>query len=207
MADEAPKDRDDLVQMVIDVLCAYLRVPYTPAPGPLPDHATAEQAQSHDERDLDFAALREVRHTIIRIIGNRLREEPRWRGKNYDFTGTVFDGGDFSRAHFTGGTVSFLGAHFTDGADTGGKVSFSDALFTGAEVSFSNAHFTVGSMPFLRGLVNFSSASGTCPSGLLQAAKEGDFSAVVLPKQWQPTADEGDGQERGQPPANEEPGH
>ncbi|WP_239647925.1 pentapeptide repeat-containing protein [Nocardiopsis ganjiahuensis] len=41
-------------------------------------------------------------HTIIRIIGNHLRGDTRWRGK--DFTGAVFDGGNLSRAHFTGGT-------------------------------------------------------------------------------------------------------
>lgn len=161
LADEAPKDRDDLAQMVIDVLCAYLRMPYTPAPGPLSDHATAEQAQAHHERELEFAALREVRHTIIRIIGNRLRKESRWRGKNYDFTGTVFDGGDLTGSHFTGGEVFFIGAQFT-----GGKVSFEDAHFTGGSVDFSGAHFSGRGVSFsgalfIDGSVDFSRAQFT----------------------------------------------
>ena len=241
LADEAPINRDDLVQMVIDVLCAYLRMPYTPAPEPLPDDATIEQAQTHHERELEFASLREVRHTIIRIIGNHLREDTRWRGKNYDFTGTVFDGGDLSGAHFTGGqvsfrrahfdahvsfrqaiftgghvdfdeahfigNVSFLGAHFTGNVSflgahfTGGYVDFLSAHFTGEHVNFADAHFTsehvniVDAHFTIEGneVVNFSSASGTCPKGLLQATKEGDLGAIVLPKQWQPTADENDG--------------
>ncbi|MFD0802155.1 pentapeptide repeat-containing protein, partial [Streptomonospora algeriensis] len=126
LADDAPPGRDDLVQMVIDVLCAYLRMPYTPAPDPLPEEATEEERAEHRDRELEFASFREVRHTVIRVIGDRLREPTRWRGKNYDFTGAVFDGGDLTGAHFTGGKVSFVGAHFT-----GGKVDFVGAHFTG----------------------------------------------------------------------------
>lgn len=141
LADEAPEGRDDLVQMVIDVLCAYLRMPYIPAP--LYKGATDEQAAKHHEHELQFASLREVRHTIIRIIGNHLRETTRWRGKNFDFTGVVFDGGDLSEACFTGGRVSFVRAQFTDG-----RVSFARAQFTDGTVSFAGAKFTDGMVDF-----------------------------------------------------------
>ncbi|MFL1377328.1 pentapeptide repeat-containing protein [Nocardiopsis protaetiae] len=213
LADEAPEGREDLVQMVIDVLCAYLRVPYTPSPddpseqpdrpvlppvspttavglGPLhgtaPDEARREKQQAAQEerrrRGLEFASFREVRHTIIRIIGNHLREPTRWRGKNYDFTGVVFDGGDlhgavfsagtvgFGGAEFSGGTVDFGGAEFSGGRVdfgrakfSGGTVNFGRARFTGGEVSFHRAEFTSGTVNFgrarfIRGEANFDRA-------------------------------------------------
>ncbi len=125
LADDAPARRDDLVQMVIDVLCAYLRMPYTTAPG----------------ANEDF----EVRLTIIRIIGDHLRDpEPtRWRGKNYDFTGASFDGGDLSSAVFSGGEVSFQGASFERGT-----VDFGEAKFEGSIVSFAGAVVLGGTVDF-----------------------------------------------------------
>ncbi|MDA2809896.1 pentapeptide repeat-containing protein [Nocardiopsis sp. RSe5-2] len=161
LADDAPPGREDLLQMVIDVLCAYLRMPYTPAPGPLPENATDEQAADHRDRELEFASFREVRHTVIRIIGDRLRKPTRWRGKDYDFTGTVFDGGDLTGANFTDGRVDFTMARFT-----GGMVNFRDANFTGGTVSFIGANFTGGIVSFIGarfrdGMVNFDVAAFT----------------------------------------------
>ncbi|QKW32468.1 pentapeptide repeat-containing protein (plasmid) [Nocardiopsis flavescens] len=158
LADEAPEGREDLVQMVIDVLCAYLRMPYTPAPGKLPKGATDGQAVEHHKHELEFASFRQVRHTIIRIIGNHLREDTRWRGKDYDFTGTAFDGGNLAGAHFTAGLVDFGGAEFT-----GEMVSFSGARFAGGSVSFSRAGFSEGKVDFFRaefagGTVDFGGA-------------------------------------------------
>ncbi|MGW9351751.1 pentapeptide repeat-containing protein [Nocardiopsis flavescens] len=143
LADEAPPGREDLVQMVIDVLCAYLRMPYTSAPDELAKNASKAKKEEHRERELVFASFREVRHTIIRIIGNRLREETRWQGKDYDFTGVVFDGGDLDGAHFSGGDVSFREANFF-----GGIMSFEMAEFSGGTVSFYGAHFSGGTVAF-----------------------------------------------------------
>ncbi|WP_017589457.1 pentapeptide repeat-containing protein [Nocardiopsis ganjiahuensis] len=143
LADDAPSEEE--VQMVIHVLCAYLRMPYTPAPGALPEDADEAQREGHRERELEFASSREVRHTIIRIIGNHLRRHTRWRGKDYDFTGTVFDGGDLSGAVFDGGTVSFRGAAFAEGT-----VSFQEAVFSGGRVDFSGARFSGGEVTFYR---------------------------------------------------------
>ncbi|MFD7365875.1 pentapeptide repeat-containing protein [Nocardiopsis alba] len=169
LADEAPEGREDLVQMVIDVLCAYLRMPYEPLPdepsgkhdqsvppaassttavdlGQLrsiePDLQHAKQQEAKEEyrkKVLEFESSQQVRHTIIRIIGNRLREDTRWRGKNYDFTGVVFDGGDLAGAHFSGGIVSFDRAAFS-----GGTVSFDRAEFSDGTVSFFGAEFSGG---------------------------------------------------------------
>ncbi len=156
LADEAPEGREDLVQMIIDVLCAYLRMPYAPAPGGLSVNADDAQHEDHRARTLEFASFREVRHTIIRIIGNRLREPTRWRDKDYDFTGVAFDGGDLSGAQFTSGKVSFSGATFT-GAEVdfrrakfigGKKVSFKGAAFTGGDVYFNRVEFSGAEVDF-----------------------------------------------------------
>jgi hypothetical protein len=51
-------DWQDHRQMCVDVLCAYLRMPYEPGPG---DDAPVEKR-------LVLQASREVRHTVIRVI-------------------------------------------------------------------------------------------------------------------------------------------
>src|ERR1700691_5090944 len=51
-------------QTCVDVLCAYLRMPYEPDPGK--DSPAPEQ--------LAFQAIREVRHTVIRVITAHLKK-------------------------------------------------------------------------------------------------------------------------------------
>ncbi|MFF4391870.1 hypothetical protein ACFY0G_34625 [Streptomyces sp. NPDC001552] len=92
LADDAPTR--DLRQTCIDVLCAYLRLPYT-AELDLP-------SGDADARHL-YLFLREVRHTVIRLIRDHLRV----------FGGVVFDGGRFGGAMFSGGTVRFGRAVFS----------------------------------------------------------------------------------------------
>ncbi|MFE5088494.1 pentapeptide repeat-containing protein [Streptomyces mirabilis] len=148
LADDAPTR--DLRQTCIDVLCAYLRLPYTaetdlPADDPAARHT--------------YLALREVRHTIIRLIRDHLQLVPErphsWQGLDFDFTGVTFDGGDLSGVVFSGGTVSFRAAQFTGGMVsfraaqfTGGTVDFGGAQFTGGTVSFISAQFTGGTVDF-----------------------------------------------------------
>src|SRR6266536_5809494 len=69
-------------QTCVDVLCAYLRMPYEPDPG---DEAPAAER-------LAFRSSREVRHTVIRVItAHLIKDEPvSWQGLNFDFTGVVF---------------------------------------------------------------------------------------------------------------------
>ncbi|MCT9003471.1 pentapeptide repeat-containing protein [Streptomyces rhizosphaerihabitans] len=163
-------------QTCIDVLCAYLRMPYPPKP----------DETAFPEQHLAWQANREVRHTVIRIICNHLRVEgtlstASWDGYDYDFTGAVFDGGDFSNTRFRG-AVNFSAATFTDDVNffdvefTGGEVSFDRAVFSGAasfdfakfaggKVSFDRAVFTdsvrFGSASFAGGKVSFRSARFT----------------------------------------------
>ncbi|MFF2475061.1 pentapeptide repeat-containing protein [Streptomyces sp. NPDC058066] len=116
-------------QVCIDVLCAYLRMPYEPDPS-LPSHKEGE---------------REVRHTIIQVIRDHLQEPDAataWCLHDFNFTGAVFDGGDFTTSHLRG-VVSFSGATFS-----GGTVSFDSATFSGGDVSFSGATFSGGDVGF-----------------------------------------------------------
>src|SRR5262252_4572176 len=137
LADDWPEHR----QMCVEVLCAYLRMPYEPDPG---DDAPVEKR-------LVFQASREVRHTVIRVIAAHLNGTApvSWCGLNFDFAGAVFDGGDFNGAKFSSGTVSFAGAEFAagevdfGGAEfSGGTVRFGGAKFCGARVNFFLAKFS-----------------------------------------------------------------
>ncbi|WP_157964003.1 pentapeptide repeat-containing protein [Actinocorallia populi] len=133
IADDAP----DMRQTCIDVLCSYLRLPYDPDPGANGD-PSARKA---------YRAFREVRHTVIRLIGNRLRlssNNPHsWQGSDFDFTDVIFDGGDLHKSVFSGGTIDFKGAQFASGT-----VNFEEAEFIDGYVSFKGAQFTGGTLDF-----------------------------------------------------------
>ena len=148
-------------QTCVDVLCAYLRMPYELDPGP-----DASEAQR-----LAFQANREVRHTIIRVITAHLKEDAAtpWQDLNFDFTSVVFDGGDFTRAQFSG-WVNFSGAKFVGGSVdfnnvelVRGRVDFRGARFCGGTVDFHGARFYSGDIDFSRarfsgGTVSFDGA-------------------------------------------------
>ncbi|WP_336207619.1 pentapeptide repeat-containing protein [Nonomuraea sp. LPB2021202275-12-8] len=125
-----------LRQTCIDVLCAYLQLPYEPDPGP----------DAPSEQKLAFARDQRVRHTVIDVIVARLRDGAgvSWQGHTFDFSDAVFDGGNFSGARFTDGDVNFSGTKFT-----GGRVSFDRVEFSGAIVGFLGAEFSGGLVKFL----------------------------------------------------------
>ncbi|MFF9186442.1 pentapeptide repeat-containing protein [Streptomyces misionensis] len=148
LSDDAPTR--ELRQTCIDVLCSYLRLPYT---------GEADLPAGDAEARHNYLALREVRHTVIRLIRDHLRLEPEhlhsWQGHDFDFTGATFDGGDFSDATFSGGTVSFDEAAFSGGevgffrtTFSGAMVSFNAATFSGSEVAFTGATFSGGVVSF-----------------------------------------------------------
>ncbi|WP_339135194.1 pentapeptide repeat-containing protein [Streptomyces sp. f51] len=130
---------DSLRQTCIDVLCAYLQLPFTPDPGNDPAH----QVEHHR-----YLAFRKVRHTILRLIGDHYRRPQgthrSWQGCDLDLTGVAIDGDmDFSGATFSDGTVSFSGATLS-----GGTVSFDNAVFASGTVSFDSAVFASGTVHF-----------------------------------------------------------
>jgi hypothetical protein len=57
----------------------------------------------------DNAVSGVFRPHLIRVIAARLMDDAAvsWRGLDLDFTGVLFDGGDFSGAGFSGGKVNF----------------------------------------------------------------------------------------------------
>ncbi len=153
LADDWPENR----QTCVDVLCAYLRLPHDPDPG---DEATPTGRTA-------YRANSEVRHTVTRVITAHLKADAAlsWQGMNFDFTGTVFDDGDFCGARFSGGTaafgnarfsgvVGFRGAQFSGGtvdfhgAEFSGTVDFGGAQFSGSKVDFGGAQFSSGTVDF-----------------------------------------------------------
>ncbi len=174
LADDWEENR----QTCIDVLCAYLRMPYELDPGD----------QAPEAEQLAFQASREVRHTVIRIIRNHLNGHTNisWRGCDFDFTNVIFDGATFFRVEFgSGGFVSFSGAQFRSGVVSfrnasfaGSEVTFTNAVFSGAQVIFDGAEFSDGKIwfsdsGFARGEISF---SGTQFSGATVSFDSTDFS-------------------------------
>ena len=146
LADDWPDHR----QMCVDVLCAYLRMPYELEPG---DDAPAEKR-------LALQASREVRHSLIRVISTHLNGTApvSWCGLNFDFAGAVFDGGDFSEAKFSGGTVSFSSAEFSSQT-----VDFAGAQFSGGTVDFSRVASWTQPPDFGSGFDMFQPPAGVIP--------------------------------------------
>lgn len=147
LADDAP-DRSRR-QTCIDVLCAYLRLPYPPEEDP--EGTEARGSHRHP-------GLHEVRRTVVRLIRDRLRlpgDHPHsWQGYDFDFTGAVLEGGSLDHAQFSGGTVSFddtvfRGAVLLNGARfCGSTVNFTGARFAGGTANFNGAHFSGGRVSF-----------------------------------------------------------
>ena len=129
LADDWPENR----QTCVDVLCAYLRLPYEPDPG--------EDAPGPER----LALPGEPRGAPHRHPGHRPRTcdesaAVSWQGLDFDFTGVVFDGGDF-----IGRPILWRRrARFRDAKFSGGKISFHSAEFSGATVSFTSAEFSGG---------------------------------------------------------------
>ncbi|SDM77209.1 Uncharacterized protein YjbI, contains pentapeptide repeats [Streptomyces sp. cf386] len=163
-------------QVCVDVLCAYLRMPYEPNPEAASTASVGESLSSTPAAYKE--GEREVRLTIIRTIRSHLQPQAptSWSACNFDFTRATFDGGYLQGSLFQG-TVSFGGAEFSGrsfyfgGADfsagrvyfSGGRVDFRGAKFSGASVDFTGAKFSRGSVyfggaKFSRGSVDFTGA-------------------------------------------------
>ncbi len=145
-------------QTIVDVICAYLRMPYTP---PL------EVGEAVGNRDEQSRQERQVRLTAQGILARNLRvsdegrrrwwapwrvyREPSWPGIRLDLNGALLldisliacriAEADFTGTRFTG-RADFRGTQFT------GTAFFEDAWFTGTAF-FEDAWFTSGA--FFRG--------------------------------------------------------
>ncbi len=133
-------------QQCIDALCAYLRLPYDPDAAKRNVVTITRTEGERVETTVHRANDREVRLTIIRIVRDHLRDpEARtaWCRYDLDFTGAIFDGGDFSGSTFSGGRVSFERSTFS-----GGRVSFERSTFSGGRVWFGWSTFSGGRVWF-----------------------------------------------------------
>ncbi|GAB3879795.1 pentapeptide repeat-containing protein [Kibdelosporangium lantanae] len=118
-------------QRCIDVLCAYLRMPYT---------------KPNDDSPPEAWEQRIVRHTIIRVIAAHLQAdaEPSWHGRDFDFTRVVFDGGNMTGAVFAApGRVSFQKAQFMS------HFGFNYTVFDTSYASFNGASVHHGRLSFI----------------------------------------------------------
>ncbi|MGV9703888.1 pentapeptide repeat-containing protein [Streptomyces sp. NPDC003483] len=139
LADDAPTRA--LRQTCIDVLCAYLQLPHTPDPG-------ADDPADRDEHHR-YLALRTVRHTVLRLIGDHYRlpagAHGSWQGCDLDFSGITIDATvDFCGATFSEGRVNFHRATFSSDC----AVGFAGATFSGGDLRFTDTRFSGGHMIF-----------------------------------------------------------
>jgi uncharacterized protein YjbI with pentapeptide repeats len=156
-------------QTVVDVLCAYLRMPYTP---PMPDEPTIEPLtavadapvpwdSAPKQRRRDGAQELQVRQTAQRLIAVHLRR-PRgtssedaqgikaspdtdfWPGISLDLSGATLVDLDLTDTSLVKGVLTratFTGDAKLDGATFTGDADFSRATFSG-EAQFIAAKFT-----------------------------------------------------------------
>ncbi|TDV35321.1 pentapeptide repeat-containing protein [Actinophytocola oryzae] len=111
-------------QTIVNVFCAYLRMPYV-LPGADP---------TDDAQDRERIQEREVRRAAQRILRDHLRRDRKyWPDTAVDLTGANLVDFDLSRCHVA--EARFTGAVFT------GPASFESAQFAG-QTSFEAAHFT-----------------------------------------------------------------
>jgi uncharacterized protein YjbI with pentapeptide repeats len=166
LAQNTPEQR----QTIVDVICAYLRMPYTPPDEQPPaEDAPTEAHTRYENRRQE----QQVRLTAQNILSRNLRivhqgrrrwwqrtpppEVPTWSGLRLDLTGALLlkfslygcqlKHAELTSAQFTGG-ADFGGAQFTGEADFGGAqftggASFGSAQFTGG-ADFGGAQFTGG---------------------------------------------------------------
>jgi uncharacterized protein YjbI with pentapeptide repeats len=140
-------DWEDGRQACIDVLCAYLRMPFRPR-GPLPDFGQKHQPSrpwenlvglktEGDDPVMEIAGEAQVRSSVIQVLRDHLWSGARvnWHGAHLDFTGAVFQDASFDGMDFTDCTVRFDECLFV------GECGFSQTLWKRTEASFLNAVF------------------------------------------------------------------
>ncbi|WP_328607421.1 pentapeptide repeat-containing protein [Amycolatopsis sp. NBC_00345] len=161
------QDNPDQRQTIVDVVCAYLRAPYTPpgesgarrlgvkrplltstptraARASLP-HDNAPTAPTRREVDSEARQEREVRLTAQRLLTRHLRpgDEDRpadtfWTGIRLDLTGATLINFDLSRCHVE--EVLFNVTTFIGTASFAGATFIENAMFRGATFT-ENATF------------------------------------------------------------------
>lgn len=145
MAGVADRSSKQQRQQCIDVLCGYLRLPYSPEFGN--NHqltrTLTQQLQGADgsteEAHFQFRQNdRVVRQTIVRVIAAHLQMKSThsWSDNDFDFTGAHLEDPNFENAVFNGNKTLFNRVTFS-----GKLASFFQTTFSGFIVEFENAVF------------------------------------------------------------------
>lgn len=141
-------DWEDGRQECIDVLCAYLRIPFVPV-APLPPYTKAVHSAPRpwesllaksSASDMDLSATHsetQVRATVIEAMRDRLWRGSRtsWNGAQFNFTGAVFEDFSFGRIDFSECSVSFNDCLFI------GETDFSQTIWKNSDASFTGCLF------------------------------------------------------------------
>ena len=139
LAQNTPEQR----QTIVDVICAYLRMPYTPADDQPPTKDAPTEAHTrYEERRQEL----QVRMTAQRILGAHLRSDARdvfWTGIDLDLTEAHLHGLNLARCHVE--RARFGGAQFNGDTDFGRTRFSKDAMFSGVRfhrnVNFMGVEF------------------------------------------------------------------
>jgi hypothetical protein len=151
LADEWGRTEPDQRQTCIDVLCAYLRMPW-------PTTDTHDKADVYENQARILNEETRVRETIMRIIAAHVHKDrgDSWHQNDFDLTGATLPETRLSGAEFRGNfnassamftrRPSFRGATFLknarfDGATFAEDARFAEAKFTG-NARFDGATFT-----------------------------------------------------------------
>jgi uncharacterized protein YjbI with pentapeptide repeats len=188
LAQNTPEQR----QTIVDVICAYLRMPYTPPDEQSPAEDAPAEAHTRYENRRQEQQVRLTAQNILsrnlRIVHQRRRRwwhrtpppaVPTWSDIRLDLTGALLlefsldecqlDDAELTSAQFTG-RANFRGTQFTGSAD------FRDAQFTGS-ADFWYAQFT-GEANFLgarfTGEADFRGAQVTGEANFLGARFTGE---------------------------------
>lgn len=141
-------DWQDGRQACIDVLCAYLRMPFRPQ-GSLPEFESpthrrpraweilVNSADVANVQVLDMAGETQVRASVIEVLHLRLWSGARtsWFGARLDFTGAVFEEVSFDAFDFSDCSVCFDDCLFL------GDCGFSETTWCRTDASFLGAVF------------------------------------------------------------------
>ncbi|GAA2267986.1 hypothetical protein GCM10009853_021570 [Glycomyces scopariae] len=177
-------------QTCINVLCAYVRMPYE-----APPFRHEREAANNPRRFRPVLEERLIRHSVINVVGGRLRRDPvpgrTWHQHDFDFTGVNLDGGNLNDALFLG-RVSFAFGRFTAGTIDfsrvrfEGPVDFNRARFLGARLRFAETRFAapvlLSETMIAAGTLDFSSAHFTSDvsfDGTVFAGGQVHFSRTV----------------------------
>lgn len=149
-------------QTCIDVLCAYVRMPY----------------RQNDELAAQYVEEKQVRDTIMRVISRHLIQEPGWRGCNFDLSGATMDGFLLSGIIVDRGTtIDFNRARFIEGRNMiqrlsliEGTISFWDCEVLGGSIEIYASDLAGGTLWFRNarikgGFVSFAGVSYGGPGG------------------------------------------